>query len=34
VDCKVFMFFVMFIALLISVDDFVGDFVVAPERMR
>jgi hypothetical protein len=32
--CKVFMFFIMFIALLIFVDDFVGDFVVAPERMR
>jgi hypothetical protein len=29
-DCKVFMFFIMFIALLY----FVGDFVVAPELMR
>jgi hypothetical protein len=28
--CKVFMFFIMFIALLY----FVGDFVVAPELMR
>jgi hypothetical protein len=32
--CKVFMLFIMFIALRYFVADFVADFVVAPEMMR